>query len=159
VAYSLGVKVTAQKVAERYWKCESCGSRGEVTFQAVGQAYAEAKTSAWQSPHLAAGAAAEAALAKDEERVLAMVVCPTCGKRAPGAIAGIAIRIGLLVALGAALAFLFGDSGWLLLGGCALAAVASGWRDYRRIGRAAAIRIIKLKPGPSATPGSRGRAR
>jgi hypothetical protein len=139
---------------ERPWQCPRCGARGVVTrrlrkarrlLRARGAAPApERDTDAhWH--------------AEDEAtRMLAMIKCPACLSRAPGAIAGSALRLGV-TALGAMIlaavasgALLIAEdlplAGLLLwlAGPFALGAVREVQR-WRIAGRAS---VLQLKPGP-----------
>ena len=139
----LGVTVEATKLAERYFKCEYCGTRGEVRFHAVGKGYSEERESSWRSAHVGAGEAAQRDLENDEERVLGLVPCPTCEKRAPLAIAGVAFRVGFWLALAVVGMFVF-DSFAFPAVVCGAIAGYFAWREIGRFRRARDVTIVKI---------------
>jgi hypothetical protein len=137
---------TRRELAERYFNCESCGARGEVIFHAVGK-------SAWvregffqENAILKAQEQAEGELFKDAARTLDLVKCPTCGRRARGAMMWVCLRVGVwsLLAIGYGL---FGGRDPYAYLIAALPIVVFAWLEASRLRRASKAVITKLQPG------------
>ena len=155
------VKVTAKEVAERYFNCNSCGARGEVSFDAIGVGWQ--RRNMWQmlimplwwwrragnGPRADEQAAED--LMADAERTLALVKCPTCGKRSSGSVLWATSRVVAWVGFGYVLTLLGSPHGLTRFAayGYALYGVAA-YQLYRELGRfkrARDVEILKLKPG------------
>lgn len=137
-------KVTRTEVKERYFTCERCGAYGEVEFHAVGEG-GWVKESFWEDD--AAGRSAQQAaddLQVDADRVVAMIRCPACEQRQPGAFTGAYLRIGAPTLAGAIAPFL---GAHLIVFSVVMWAVAVWllWRELKRLGRANRAEILKLK--------------
>ena len=148
---ALEYRSTRQELAERYFKCERCGARGEVIFQAVGR-------SAWvregyfqENAILKAREQAEGELFKDAARTLDLVKCPTCGRRARGAIGWACVRVGVW-SLFAAAYFALGGRDPYAFAIAAIPTVAFAWLEVSRFRRANRALITKLEPGTLPEP-------
>ena len=126
------------ELAQRYFTCKHCGAHGEVAFTGV----------AVDSEHQIA----EVDLRADAMRTQALIACPSCGRRAPGATRWVAIRIGFWLALGVALTVAGGTEVALGAIGCSGLAVWQAGRERGRFGRARRALILKLAPGPPVEP-------
>lgn len=140
-------RLSKRERAERYFTCKHCGATGEVAFGAEG-------TSGWQRDgllvddlHETVARAAEIDLRTDAMRTQALIPCPTCGRRAPGAVRWVAIRVGFW--MGGAVALATVGASQLLLGaaGCCGMAIWQAWRERGRLDRAGRATILKLQPG------------
>ena len=134
-------KATHTGLAQRYWTCKHCGAYGEAAFVVRG-------SSEWVSDAPAeAGDRAEIAVRTDEANVHALIVCPTCGQRAPGAATWSAIRVGLWFAVSAALALAhitqlsFAAIAFTIVGCMQL------WRERAYYRRSRGVILSKVQPG------------
>jgi hypothetical protein len=81
------INVTRTAIVERTWRCERCGASGLVNLKAVG--HSGWRREGWSDPDQVAAQAREDAsyaVMHDAERILAMIVCPTCREPARGAV-------------------------------------------------------------------------
>ncbi len=151
--YSPGVAqeylATRRERALRLFRCERCGARGEVSFGAVGISGWHREGLLNDTAVLDAGAEAEVELRRDAERVLAFVRCPTCQRRAPGAVFWAGVRVALWGGLGVGIAAVVGFPLWLL--GPPLAALF-GTLELLRVRRANRGVFHKLSPGQPLVP-------
>jgi hypothetical protein len=86
------ISITRRETVERNWECSRCGAHGHVIFRATGES---GWRRVWWSEDDAERAAAEGAKAdvhNDAERILGMIRCPTCGRRARGVYAWAVVR-------------------------------------------------------------------
>jgi hypothetical protein len=136
-----------QELAERLFKCENCGARGEVAFLAKGES-AWKRDSIWGGdPMQDAADQAEHEMMADADRALAMVKCPTCGERGRGAVKWSIIRVTMW--FGVASAVFFGTAGAVITlpGICAILGAVQVWSEVSRVRRANRAQILKLAPG------------
>jgi len=146
--YRVEHKITRHELTERTFKCARCGARADVMFHAIGE-------SGWQreggllapdpGPQLAE--AAEVDLRGDAQRLLALLPCPTCGKRAPRAMFWAGVRVGFWIALGLLVPILGGAELYLGTVICWALGGAQAWRERGRLVRARKAVITKLTPG------------
>ena len=86
------ISITRTETVERNWECARCGAHGVVVLRATGES---GWRQVWWSEDDAEEAAADDARAdvqNDAERMLGMIRCPTCGKRARGVYAWAVLR-------------------------------------------------------------------
>ncbi len=158
-------EVTLTTHVAKKFACAGCGTHGRVEFDATGTASVTETRAVHGHGVVADTDTVQAEVADDAAGTFALVRCPQCGKRAPGAVGAIIGRVAALVALAPVVAFvivIWLDQRLYAVVGAGLCLGAAAWyarRDYQRLVRARSIVVGKLKPGPSAKPGSRGHAR
>jgi hypothetical protein len=159
---------TQRGSVERYYTCPRCGVRGEVEFTAHGMSSGGGSMLAvlfglWRLRRLSDFGSssnpqdeADAEQRKDADRTLALIRCPSCHKRPPGAFFWPALRItgfGVLGLIAVSMRlYLWGVPWWV--GG----AVMAGFGlilETRRFGRARRFATLKLAPGAAALPEAR----
>jgi hypothetical protein len=159
---------TQRGSVERYYTCPRCGARGEVEFTAHGTSTGGGSMLAWLfglwrfrrlGDFGSSGNPqddADAEQRKDADRILALIRCPACHKRPPGAFFWPALRIAGLGVLGLIAVsirlHLMGVPWWL--GGAVLAGFGL-IVEIRRFGRAQKFATLKLAPGAAALPEAR----
>ncbi len=145
-------RLNKSELAQRYFTCAHCGAQGEVIFGAEG-------SSGWQKDSVfttnideRVAKLAESDLRTDAARTQALIECPTCGRRSPGAVRWAGIRIGFWVVLGATIPIVGGAElamGALFFGGVA---IWQAWRERGRFKRAGRAVITKLVAGKLPEP-------
>jgi hypothetical protein len=158
---------TQRGSVERYYTCPRCGARGEVEFTAHGMGGSFSMLgwlfSLWRFRRLGDFGSsgnpqddADAEQRKDADRILALIRCPACHKRPPGAFFWPALRIvglGVLGLIAVSIRLhLMGVPWWL--GGAVLAGFGL-IVEIRRFGRAQHFATLKLAPGADPLPEAR----
>ena len=143
-------RLKKSELAQRYFTCTHCGAQGEVIFGAEG-------SSGWQrdslfEPDIDAkiARAAENDLRTDASRTQALIACPTCGRRAPGAVRWIGIRIGAWLLMG--LPFLAMGGQYVMATGFGGAGARPGVARARAVPAANRAVVTKLVAGKLPEP-------
>jgi len=145
-------KLTRSELAQRYFACKLCGANGEVAFGAQGSSGWTRDGMFVDNVHAQVERAAEVDLRTDAMRTQALIRCPTCGRRAPGAVRWVAIRIGFWLAAGVGLVAVGGAELVIGAGGCAAVAIWQGLQERGRFKRARGAVILQLEPGKVPEP-------
>lgn len=140
-------RLTRSELAQRYFACPHCGAQGEVIFGAEGSSGWQQDTLLGSPVHERVERQAEVDLRTDAMRTQALIACPTCGERSPGAVRWMAIRVGFLAIVAVAIPIIGGVQ--FVVGGCLFGALAiwQAWRERGRWNRAGRAVITKLVPG------------